>query len=184
MMKIIRHQLWNQRRQNGWIFVELVVVSFFLWTVIDPIYVLTSNLAIDPGYNEERAYALYMEYYDELHGKYDKTQDSTAIKQENLVSYYPLGEELSGSGKLCFGDQCQLPNSSSWNGAEYFNDTLKVHSQYYQFVQTEGGDVFRTYGMKDAKSGQIMSLPEDCAAREGVFITERMAEELLAPQMR
>lgn len=29
MMKIIRHQLWNQRRQNGWIFVELVVVSFF-----------------------------------------------------------------------------------------------------------------------------------------------------------
>ena len=55
---------------------------------------------------------------------------------------------------------------------------MKVHSQYYQFVQTEGGDVFRTYGMKDAKSGQIMSLPEDCAAREGVFITERMAEEL------
>ena len=75
MMKIIRHQLWNQRRQNGWIFVELVVVSFFLWTVIDPIYVLTSNLAIDPGYNEERAYALYMEYYDELHGKYDKTHE-------------------------------------------------------------------------------------------------------------
>lgn len=46
--------------------------ELFLWTVIDPIYVLTSNLAIDPGYNEERAYALYMEYYDELHGKYDK----------------------------------------------------------------------------------------------------------------
>ena len=49
MIKIIRHQLWNQRRQNGWIFVELVIVSFFLWTVIDPIYVLTSNLALDPG---------------------------------------------------------------------------------------------------------------------------------------
>ena len=113
MMKIIRHQLWNQRRQNGWIFVELVVVSFFLWTVIDPIYVLTSNLAIDPGYNEERAYALYMEYYDELHGKYDKTQDSTAIKQENLYR-----EELSGSGKLCFGDQCQLPKQLfvEWRG--------------------------------------------------------------------
>ena len=42
-MKIIRHQLWNQRRQNGWIFVELVVVSFFLWTVIDPIYVLGAD---------------------------------------------------------------------------------------------------------------------------------------------
>ena len=47
MFQNILHQLWNQRRQNGWIFVELVVVSFFLWTVIDPIYVLTSNLAMD-----------------------------------------------------------------------------------------------------------------------------------------
>lgn len=178
MMKIIRHQLWNQRRQNGWIFVELVVVSFFLWTVIDPIYVLTSNLAIDPGYNEERAYALYMEYYDELHGKYDKTQDSTAIKQENLYRITRLVKNCPEVESFALVTSASFPNSSSWNGGEYFNDTLKVHSQYYQFVQTEGGDVFRTYGMKDAKSGQIMSLPEDCAAREGVFITERMAEEL------
>ena len=66
MIKIIRHQLWNQRRQNGWIFVELVIVSFFLWTVIDPIYVLTSNLALDPGYDEERAYALYTVSYTHL----------------------------------------------------------------------------------------------------------------------
>ena len=167
MMKIIRHQLWNQRRQNGWIFVELVVVSFFLWTVIDPIYVLTSNLAIDPGYNEERAYALYMEYYDELHGKYDKTQDSTAIKQENLYRITRLVKNCPEVESFALVTSASFPNSSSWNGAEYFNDTLKVHSQYYQFVQTEGGDVFRTYGMKDAKSGQIMSLPEDCAAREG-----------------
>ena len=116
MMKIIRHQLWNQRRQNGWIFVELVVVSFFLWTVIDPIYVLTSNLAIDPGYNEERAYALYMEYYDELHGKYDKTQDSTAIKQENL---YRITRLVKNCPEVeCFGDQCQLPKQLfvEWRG--------------------------------------------------------------------
>ena len=95
MIKIIRHQLWNQRRQNGWIFVELVIVSFFLWTVIDPIYVLTSNLALDPGYDEERAYALYMDYYDELHGKFDKAQDSVAIRQENL---YPV---CAGRGWRC-----------------------------------------------------------------------------------
>ena len=50
MLQTILHQLWNQRRQNVWIFLELLVVSFFLWTVIDPIYVLTANHAIDRGY--------------------------------------------------------------------------------------------------------------------------------------
>ena len=178
MIKIIRHQLWNQRRQNGWIFVELVIVSFFLWTVIDPIYVLTSNLALDPGYDEERAYALYMDYYDELHGKFDKAQDSVAIRQENLYRITRLVKNCPEVESFALVTNASFPNCNSWNGGQYFNDTLKVHSQYYQFVQAEGGDVFRTFGMKDAKNGQIMSLPEDCAAREGVFVSERMAKEL------
>ena len=144
MMKIIRHQLWNQRRQNGWIFVELVIVSFFLWTVIDPIYVLTSNLAIAPGYDEERAYALYMDYYDEQHGNYDKTQDSTAIKQENLYRITRLVKNCPEVESFALVTNASFPNCNSWNGGQYFNDTLKVHSQYYQFIQTEGGDVFRT----------------------------------------
>lgn len=58
MLQTILHQLWNQRRQNAWIFLELLVVSFFLWTVIDPIYVLTANHAIDRGYNPEGLYVV------------------------------------------------------------------------------------------------------------------------------
>ena len=46
MIKKIICQLWNQRRMNGWIFIELVIVSFFLWTVIDPIYILTADKLI------------------------------------------------------------------------------------------------------------------------------------------
>ena len=64
MIRTILHQLWNQCRQNGWIFLELLVVSFFLWTVIDPIYVLTANRAIDRGYNPEGLYVVNIGMYD------------------------------------------------------------------------------------------------------------------------
>ena len=37
MNKIIK-QIWNQRRMNGWIFIEIIIAGFFLWTVIDPMY--------------------------------------------------------------------------------------------------------------------------------------------------
>lgn len=36
LMMILR-QLWNQRAANGWILGELVVVTYFLWGVVDPV---------------------------------------------------------------------------------------------------------------------------------------------------
>lgn len=178
MIRMIRHQLWNQRRQNGWIFVELVIVSFFLWAVIDPIYVVTSDLSIPPGYNEERVYLLDMGYYDVQHGKYDRTQDSASVKQENLYRIARIVKNLPEVESYAITSSYSFPNGSSWNGAQVFNDTLKAHTQCYQFIQTEGSDLFRTFGMKDAKTGQVMDLPADCAAREGQFITKRLALEL------
>ena len=45
LMMILR-QLWNQRAANGWILGELVVVTYFLWGVVDPVYVLLSDKAL------------------------------------------------------------------------------------------------------------------------------------------
>ena len=42
--KIIK-QIWNQRRMNSWIFIEIIIAGFFLWTVID--------VCLD-GYSPER----------------------------------------------------------------------------------------------------------------------------------
>ena len=43
MIKTIFKQIWNQRKMNLWIFLELLAVSVFLWLVLDPVYVLNVN---------------------------------------------------------------------------------------------------------------------------------------------
>ena len=78
---MIFNQLWNQRRQNGWIFMELLVVSFFLWTVIDPIYVLTANRHIDSGYRPEGLYVVQMGAYNESNALYNKEQDNDSLSK-------------------------------------------------------------------------------------------------------
>ena len=88
---------------KGWIFVELVIVSFFLWTVIDPIYVLTSNLALDPGYDEERhtrfIWIIMMNCMVSL------TRHKIVLPSgRKIFIAYPFGKELSRSGKFCLGD--------------------------------------------------------------------------------
>ena len=55
---ILLHQIWNQRRQNLWIFIELLIAGFFLWMVIDPIYVLTANRLIPQGGDTRGMYVL------------------------------------------------------------------------------------------------------------------------------
>ena len=92
MIRTILHQLWNQRRQNGWIFLELLVVSFFLWTVIDPIYVLTANRAIDRGYNPEGLYVVNIGMYDATNGNFNPDMASDGFRlyeSGGLPSYRP-----------------------------------------------------------------------------------------------
>lgn len=39
MIKHILKIMWNQRRSNGWIFAELLVVAAVLWMMVDTFWV-------------------------------------------------------------------------------------------------------------------------------------------------
>ena len=180
MLQTILHQLWNQRRQNGWIFLELLVVSFFLWTVIDPIYVLTANRAIDRGYNPEGLYVVNIGMYDETNGNFDPDMASDSM---NLVAYTRLARIVREQPEVeCWaisGNQ-SFPCSNSWSGTQIYADTASlhkregfVHAQTYSFVATDGSNMLHTYGMKDARTGGDIQVPEQ--VEDKAFISERLA---------
>ena len=151
MLQTILHQLWNQRRQNVWIFLELLVVSFFLWTVIDPIYVLTANHAIDRGYDPEGLYVVNIGMYDETNGHFDPDMASDSM---NLVAYTRLARIVREQPEVdswAIAGNRSFPNSSSWSGTQVFADTASlhreegyVHAQSYSFVALDGSNLLRT----------------------------------------
>ena len=180
MINLIFKQIWNQRRTNGWIFLELLVVGFFLWLVLDPICVLTSTKHIAPGYEEEGRYVVRLSAYEPTHGKYDEAFDKNdSLKVEHyhrvsrIIRDLPEVESHTIPVQLCF------PGSGNWSGFQLFRDTADVatksfvHSQQYSFVK--GTDPFLTYGMKDALTGETMRVNPNV---EGVYISENMALEL------
>lgn len=183
MIKMIFHQLWNQRRQNAWIFMELLVVGFFLWTVIDPIYVLTANHSIDRGYNPERVYVVKIGAYDELNANYNKDVASDSLSKEAYWRLARMIRELPEVESFSISMKESFPNSNSWNGTQIYADTASVgkdkgfvYAQRYGFVVAEGSNLFHTYGMKDALTSGEIKLPED--SRNRVFISERLAHRL------
>ncbi len=184
MIKIIFKQLWNQRRMNSWIFIELVIVNFFLWTVIDPIYVLTANHLIDKGYDGENRYVVNIGAYDDSNGNYREELNSDSLNRENYFRLIQIIRDMPEVESFSISTNWSFPNCGSWNGAHVYPDTALIskkeytHVQWYQFVQRDGSDLFRTYGMKDAHTGGDIVLPVDCGVRRGVFVSAYLAQRL------
>lgn len=180
MLQIIFRQLWNQRRMNGWIFFELLVVSFFLWVVIDPICVLTSTKNIELGYEAKGRYVVRLSTYESTHGKYDaEAAANDSMKVEHYKRVARIIRDLPEVESYTIPVQQCFPGSFNWSGGQLFRDTADVaqnkfvHLQWYSFV--EGTDPFITYGMKDALTGEPMKVNPEKA---GIYISENLALEL------
>ena len=176
---ILLHQLWNQRRQNLWIFIELLIAGFFLWMVIDPIYVLTANRLIPQGGDSRGVYVLQLGQYDESFGQYDPTQDSAQVMlrhYQNIIRAVRACPEVEA---VTISAYSSFPNGMAWNGMQLYNeDSVMVHVQQYRFVPLEESDLPLTYGMRDVRTGERISLPADFATRDKLAISERTALEL------
>lgn len=180
MFQNILHQLWNQRRQNGWILLELIAVTFFLWTVIDPVCVLTGNRLIAPGFESEGRYVLELEAYESNDVRYRKEVTDTA-QRDNLLHIAGLIRRCPEVADLTLVTPYSFPNCPSWSGNTIATDTLdnaqtrKLLAQYYEFYVRDGGNLFRTYGMRDAVTGRDLEIPADCLDGDKVFVSATLA---------
>lgn len=182
MIKILFHQLWNQRSLNGWIFLELLVVSFFLWKVIDPIYVLMANRAIDQGYDARSSYVVDIGKYRDSMEEYNPAFNSDSINRSLYLHLVRMLRDLPEVEHFCLADYASLPNGRSSSTTIFRPDTLlvangePVKTRMYQYLNTQGSNLFETYGMKDALTGGGMVIPEGMTNE--LFVSAYLAERL------
>ncbi len=80
---IIRN-LWNRRRSNLWLFIELILVSILTWVIVDPIAVVTSDLNMPLGYDADRLVALQLNSYPNSSELYRAENDSVDTANSQL----------------------------------------------------------------------------------------------------
>jgi len=120
MITKILKQIWNQRRMNGWIFLEIIIAGFFLWTIIDPIYVLMATHLEDKGYEEKGRYVMKLGAYGQNHGERDTTLTADQRKEAFLRITKLMGEQPEVEAHyICLN--YSLPNGGSWSGSALLN---------------------------------------------------------------
>ena len=183
MINKIFKQIWNQRRSNVWIFLELIIAGFFLWTVIDPVYIFTTYGLDDKGYNEEGRYVVRFGGYARGHGM----RDTTVTREQQKEAFFSMVQLVRNQPEVeayYIPLSNSFPNAPGWSGGQFFPDTLMakegnyVHSQLYSVITREGSDFFQTLGIKDALTGDEIRMPKDVDVRKLCFISETLANRL------
>ena len=91
MLKHILKQLWNRRRANLWIGVELLLVFCLLWYIVDYFFVLEYNKSLPSNRDLNNTWQVNVALFPPEHPEYQPGEsDSTALEN----NYYRLLDRI------------------------------------------------------------------------------------------
>lgn len=184
MIKMILKQLWCQRKMNTWIFLEVVVAGIFLWYTVDVAFVTTAVEMIPSGYEEEGVYQIELDGYRPNHPRFDKEVMSEKHRIETLQYMMDQLRKLPEVQSFYLASTATYPNSLSWSGGQFFSDTLSIveqkyqHAQWYVVYDGGGSDFLQTLGLKDVKTGEVLSMVKGEQIPNTCYISEDLAKNL------
>ena len=140
MWRQIFHQLWNQRRANAWLWVELTLVTVILWYGIDLVYNYEGAALQPKGYDTDCVFDLMvgtkpMEVIEDADNR-RAGEDFTYLY--NLVKDYPGVQDVCAYyGSVPYSGETQFEGY-----APHADSTHVVHC-YIRYVTASYFDVFR-----------------------------------------
>ncbi len=180
MIKMIFKQLWNQRRQNGWILLELTVITFFIFTTSVGVVRGLADYALPDGYEKENAYALQLKEYEAHMFKYDVKEDKAkdSIFHANFNQLLLAIKGCPEVEAVAVINQHSFPGSGSQTAlAMYPEDSTftPLRTVRYRTYLADGTDFIKAYGLTDAHTGELMQLPERIHEGRKVIVSASFA---------
>lgn len=173
---MIRHLfklIWTQRRFNGWIVLELFVVSALMWYIVDYLSVLTITAATPTGFNIENTYRLTLAVRQENESGYITYEEDSPEPWQNMqriaerLRQHP---DVEGVSVGCW----HFPYCRSNMSNQFWRDTLKVGTD----ILTVTPDYFRVFRVASASDGNPETLAQ---AMERGYVISPAVEERLFP---
>ncbi|MDE6179629.1 MAG: ABC transporter permease, partial [Phocaeicola sp.] len=167
MLRQIIRYLWNNRRHNWWIMLELIVIVIVSWMVIDPLFVLNYNRSIPDGYEADGLYRLQL---------MQNPEDTVS----NLADDYRLIMQKIRALPFVDAATCVLrdayPSSPGMNANNIAMDTTVITTTYIPFFRNE--DFFRTWRFRSATDGKWETLENLEVPDDGIILSEDAAATL------
>ena len=139
-MKSVWNQIWNQRRANAWIWVELMVVNVLLWYAIDLVYNYEGAAWQPKGYDTDCVFDLQVtnKPLEMLDDDDNRNAGEDFRYLYNLIKDYPGVEKVGYYyGSVPYSDEVMFEGYASHADS---SQTVKCKIRY---VSPEYFDIFR-----------------------------------------
>lgn len=177
---MIRHLLtliWNQRKQNGWLFAELVLVLLSVFFLVDAAYSRYTLYHQPMGFDISCCWRLHLEELNPGDKGYVGTEERGEACWNRICA---LSDRLMQTGDVeatgCAFYSIPYSIGNSWSGIEAIGaDSLHAYSQPLHVRKVDAGffDVFR---INDLHGTSIRQLEN--AAFDELILTEMVARRL------
>ena len=166
MNKKLFTQLYNERRSNAWLLIELLLVSVVLWFTVDTLFVTLTTYTAPKGFDITNTYKLELEYINEKSADYipNRTPEALDADVKELIKRlrrHPQVEAISLS-------EHASPYALSINTRSVQMDTLESVECHWKQVSPDFFRVFRYRGANGETPEQLAEL-----LKEGTMIASR-----------
>ncbi|MBQ8735454.1 MAG: FtsX-like permease family protein [Bacteroidaceae bacterium] len=181
MITKLLHQIWNERKQNAWLFLELIVAIIFLWLAIDPLFTLVCRNNLPKGYTPEKVYRVKYDAFITDPLNYKASENN---KAEFLAQLADAFDNIPEIECRFMGQHGLEPNPGGYSSAmlalpvdkpDSLIDWKKTH--VYNIVANEKSRFFETVRAIDVKTGKVLQ-QADYAGKDGAYLSRRQAMAL------
>lgn len=140
MWKQIFNQIWNQRRANAWLWIELWIVAVLLWYGVDLVYNYEGAARQPKGYDTSYVFDLTVNTkpISVINDADNQRAGEDFTYLYNLIKDYPGVEEVcSYYGTVPYTDESMLEGYAS------HTDSAHIVSSYIRYVSASYFKVFR-----------------------------------------
>lgn len=128
MIKHILKQIWTQRLTNSWLWIELFLVSVFLWFIVDYIYVVANIYTTPTGYNIEHTYQVNLDQLLPGSDNYVSLEKKKSTIGEDLLTVVNRIRNYPGIEAVCLS-QYGIPYSGGSSFNNFALDTVDINMQ-------------------------------------------------------
>jgi hypothetical protein len=142
MIQHIFKQIWAGRRQNSWILLELAGVSFFLFLMMDFLWIRLKNYKEPKGFDIENTYILKFKTLDPISLNYVNPEQNTRTPAEdlfNIIDRIKLNPDIENVSVSIYSSPYSM--GGYWNGLRV--DSTLTPSVRCRQITPSYFDVFR-----------------------------------------
>lgn len=183
MIQNIWKQLWNRRKKNRWIALELLLIFCLIWYMVDFFFVLSYNISQTSHRDINNCYMLQMATLSENHPEYNEQEAEPNAGLANFrriinrIKEHPDIESVT-----IVPDYSCLPETGSMNRTEYRtaeDTTKKAEAQFIRFLPEE--DYLSVFRHTTDNGKKPISVADFTWSDPSHILISRMLEKKLFP---